>query len=93
MSNSRKVDLSLETINRLDNLSMKKVKESIKDHTFDIAKFVQTKRGVSYDKEINYLLNFYEIGYEIFNGIDDKCNKIKEIKELLQKTKKINSIY
>jgi len=89
------VSLKKNTIELLDEVAKKKVAQAIKDGSLDIINLIRTKRGrgVSYDREVNYLARIY-LGV-MSETIQTKglVNKNPELKKVLDRLNKINHFF
>lgn len=86
------ISCSNETINLLNQVIKSKIQLSIDEGTFNIMELVKNKKGVSYDKAIHWLCDFFimfekEIGKDLGK---DRTISSKFIKWF--KSDKMNSI-
>lgn len=89
---TRSVALKEETIKNLDTIAHLKIKQAISDKSFSIDILVKNKRGISYNKEILYLSEFYLKCLQRYNLMTRKQREKSEIGKVFKILKKINGI-
>lgn len=86
------ISCSEGTIDSLNKVIKKKIEYSIKEGTFDINELVKSKKGISYDKAVHWLCEFFFMFEKELkkNEAKDKIITSKFIKWF--KSEKMNSI-
>jgi hypothetical protein len=89
------VALKKDTIKLLDEVAKKKIAQAIKEGSFDIINLIRTKRGrgVSYDRQINFLAKIYLTVMSETIRTKDLTKKNPELKNVLDKLNKINHFF
>ncbi|MBW2993301.1 hypothetical protein KY317_01875 [Candidatus Woesearchaeota archaeon] len=91
------VSLKKSTIELLDKVAKKKVKQGIKDGSFDIINLIRSKRGrgISYDSQINFLARIYLAVLDeiVLNKEFIKNNPESQLKKVLDRLKEINDFF
>jgi len=81
-----------ETIDMLNKVIKKKIEYSIEDGTFDIMQLVKNKKGISYDKAIYWLCDFFmSFDKELKKSTGKEKDILVKFDKRL-KSKKMNSI-
>lgn len=86
------ISCSDKTIQLLNQVIKKKIEFSIDDGTFDIMQLVKNKKGISYDKAIKWLCDFFVSFENEFNKASGKEKDILDKFNKRIKSKKMNSI-
>lgn len=92
-----KISVSLKrgTIGLLDEVAKKKVDHAVKDGSFDIINLIRSKRGrgISYDREINFLARIYLAVMDETILNKDFVNKNPQLKKVLDRLNEINNFF
>lgn len=89
------VAIKKETIKLLDEVARSKVNQAIHKGSFDIINLIRSKRGrgVSYDREINYLARIYLAVVNETRLNDSLLNQNPELKKVLDRLNEINNFF
>lgn len=89
------VAVKKETVELLDEVARTKVNQAIKTGSFDIINLIRSKRGrgVSYDKEINYLARIYLAVVNETQISQHLLEKNPELKKVLERLNEINNFF
>ncbi|MFH1607546.1 MAG: hypothetical protein ABIA78_00250 [archaeon] len=84
-----------ETIELLDEVARAKVNQALNTGSFDIINLIRSKRGrgVSYDKEINYLARIYLAVVNETQTTEHLLEKNPELKKVLDRLNEINHFF
>jgi hypothetical protein len=84
-----------ETINLLDEVARTKVNQAISNGSFDIINLIRSKRGrgVSYNREINYLCRVYLAVFKESQLPRAIIENNPELREVLERLNKINDFF
>jgi hypothetical protein len=92
-----KISVSLKrgTIGLLDEVDKKKVDHAMKDGSFDIINLIRSKRGrgISYDREINFLARIYLAVMDETIVTRDFVDKNPQLKKVLNRLNEINNFF
>ncbi|MFH0712058.1 MAG: hypothetical protein V1889_03025 [archaeon] len=92
-----KVSVSLkgDTILLLDEVARKKVALAMKNGSFDIINLIRSKRGrgISYDREVNYLARIYLAVMDETALSRDMIDKNPQLKKVLDRLNEINNFF
>ena len=92
-----KISVSLKrgTIGLLDEVAKKKVDRAVKDGSFDIINLIRSKRGrgISYDREINFLARIYLAVMDETILSEDMVDKNPQLKKVLDRLNEINNFF
>lgn len=89
---TRSISVKIETIGLLDEIKEIKIKEAMARGKLDIKALVKTKRGITYNKEINYLCKFYIEMIDQYYKSSEEDKKNCVIGKHLRRMGKMNSI-
>jgi hypothetical protein len=96
-SEEKKISVAIkkETIDLLDEVARTKVNQAINKGSFDIINLIRSKRGrgVSYDKEINYLARVYLAVVNETQITEHLVDKNPELKRVIDSLNEINSFF
>jgi len=89
------VSLKKSTIGLLDEVAKKKVDHAMRDGSFDIINLIRSKRGrgISYDREVNYLARIYLAVVDETNLSKDMVDKNPQLKKVLDRLNEINNFF
>jgi hypothetical protein len=89
------VSVKKSTIDLLDEVARKKVDQAIRNGSFDIINLIRSKRGrgISYDRQINYLARIYLAVMDETSINKDLVNKNPELKKVLDRLNEINNFF
>lgn len=89
------VAVKKETIELLDEVARTKVNQAISQGSFDIINLIRSKRGrgVSYDKEINYLARIYLAVVNETELAQHLVEKNPELKRVIDRLNEINNFF
>lgn len=89
------VAVKKETIDLLDEVARTKVNQAISKGSFDIINLIRSKRGrgVSYDKEINYLARIYLAVVNETQITQHLVEKNPELKEVINRLNEVNHFF
>ncbi|MDD5699961.1 MAG: hypothetical protein PHH00_02085 [Candidatus Nanoarchaeia archaeon] len=89
------VAVKRETIDLLDEVARTKVNQAISTGSFDIINLIRSKRGrgVSYDKEINYLARIYLAVVNETKITHHLLEKNPELKAVIDRLNEINNFF
>lgn len=89
------VAVKKETIDLLDEVARTKVNQAINQGSFDIINLIRSKRGrgVSYDKEINYLSRVYLAVVNETQITQNIVDKNPELKKVIDRLNEINDFF
>jgi len=89
------VSLKKNTIELLDEVAKKKVALAMKKGSFDIINLIRSKRGrgISYDREVNYLARIYLAVMDETNLTKDIVEKNPQLKKVLDRLNEINNFF
>lgn len=84
-----------ETIALLDEVARAKVNQAMKNGSFDIINLIRSKRGrgVSYDREINYLSRIYLAVVNETQIAQHLADKNPQLKKVLDRLNEINNFF
>lgn len=80
------------TIEKLGLIAKMQIKQAIENKTFNIDALVKNNRGISFDKEILYLSNFYLESIKHFQKLSPAEKKKSVVGKFLKKVDKMNEI-
>jgi len=89
------VAVKKETIGLLDEVARTKVNQAINQGSFDIINLIRSKRGrgVSYNKEINYLARIYLAVVHETQLTHDLMDKNPDLKRVINRLNEINDFF
>jgi hypothetical protein len=87
--------LKKNTIELLDEVARKKVDQAIRNGSFDIINLIRSKRGrgISYDRQINYLARIYIAVMDETSLSQDFISKNPQLKKVLDRLNEINNFF
>jgi len=92
-----KISISLKksTIELLDEVAKKKVDHAMKDGSFDIINLIRSKRGrgISYDREVNYLARIYLAVINETQITQHLVDKNPQLKKVIDRLNEINNFF
>jgi len=89
------VSLKKSTIELLDEVAKKKVDQAMKNGSFDIINLIRSKRGrgISYDRQVNYLARIYLAVMDETILTKDYVDKNPQLKKVLDRLNEINNFF